>query len=52
MLQQTTHAAVESITDHWFSTLVLLKINPAWHHRTNETPPCTYNGACWIHMEE
>jgi hypothetical protein len=37
---------------HWFSTQVLPKINPAWHHRSNETLPCPYNGVCWIHMKE
>jgi hypothetical protein len=37
---------------HWFSTQVLLKIRPAWHHRANKTLPCPYNGVCWIHMEE
>jgi hypothetical protein len=42
-----------SISDHhWFSSQVLLKINPAWHHRSNETLPCPYSGVCWIHMEE
>jgi hypothetical protein len=34
------------------STQVLLKINPAWHHRANETLPCPYSGVCWIHLEE
>jgi hypothetical protein len=37
---------------HWFPAQVWLKINPEWHHRTNETLPCTYNGVCWIHMED
>jgi hypothetical protein len=33
-------------------TQVLLKTNPAWHQRANETLPCPYNAVCWIHMEE
>jgi hypothetical protein len=36
----------------WFSTQVLLRINPAWHHRASETLLCPYDGVCWIHMEE
>jgi hypothetical protein len=39
-----------SITD--FLTQVLLKTNPAWHQRANETLPCPYNAVCCIHMEE
>jgi hypothetical protein len=41
-----------SITDSQFSTQVLLKINPARHHRIDETLPCTYTCVCWIHVEE
>jgi hypothetical protein len=39
-----------SITDFW--PQVLLKTNPAWHQRSNETLPHTYNTVCWIHMDE
>jgi hypothetical protein len=35
-----------------FLTQVLLKTNPAWHQRANETIPCTYNAVCWVNMEE
>jgi hypothetical protein len=36
-----------------FPTNDLLKINPAPHHRPNETLSCPYNGVCWMHhMEE
>jgi hypothetical protein len=35
-----------------FLTQVLVKINPARHHRANETLPCPNKGVCWIHMEE
>jgi hypothetical protein len=33
-------------------TQVLLKTNPVWQQRANETLPCPYNAVCWIHMEE
>jgi hypothetical protein len=39
-----------SITD--FLTQVLLKTNPAWHQRANETIPCPWDAVCWIHMEQ
>ena len=35
---------------HLFLTQVMLKTNPTWHQRTNETLPCPYNAVCWIHM--
>jgi hypothetical protein len=35
----------------WFSTQVLLKINPVLHHQSNESLPCPYDGVCWIHLE-
>jgi hypothetical protein len=51
-LSVATEIVLTAGVNHWFSTQVLLKINPARHHRSNETPPCPYNGVCWIHIEE
>jgi hypothetical protein len=51
-LSVATEIVLTAGAHRWFSTQVLLKINPAWHHRANETLPCPYNGLCWIHMEE
>jgi hypothetical protein len=51
-LSVTTDVVLTAGEHRWFSTQVLLKIRPAWHHRANKTLPRPWNGVFWIHMEE